>query len=45
MTHLDEGFNKIQIYDLGRYNTHSDLGACQEGEGPWMISMTTPSHA
>ncbi|MCP4492648.1 MAG: hypothetical protein GY820_35870, partial [Gammaproteobacteria bacterium] len=26
-----EGFNKIQIYDLGRYNKHSDLGGLPPG--------------
>ncbi len=31
MRNPDEGFNKIQIYDLGRYNTHSDLGGMPPG--------------
>ncbi|MCP4490673.1 MAG: hypothetical protein GY820_25675, partial [Gammaproteobacteria bacterium] len=31
MRNPDEGFNKIQIYDLGRYNKHSDLGGLPPG--------------
>ncbi|MCP4485749.1 MAG: hypothetical protein GY820_00200 [Gammaproteobacteria bacterium] len=31
MRNWDDGFNKIEFYDLGRYNKHSDLGGLPSG--------------
>ncbi|MCP4490007.1 MAG: hypothetical protein GY820_22205, partial [Gammaproteobacteria bacterium] len=42
MRNWDDGFNKIEFYDLGRYDKHSDLGGLPSGVESMMDLYSNP---